>query len=80
MSSAGQIVGTLVGGIVGAFIPGGYIMLGAAIGGAIGGAIDPPKGPKIEGPRLSDLSQQTASFGVALPRIYGSCAVHGNVF
>lgn len=80
MSSPGQILGTVVGGIVGAFIPGGYVMLGASIGGMIGAAIDPPKGPKIEGPRLSDLSQQTASFGVAIPRIYGACAVHGNVF
>lgn len=78
--SNGQIIGTIVGGIVGAFIPGGYIALGASVGGMIGGAIDPLKGPKVEGPRLSDLSQQTASFGVALPRIYGACAVHGNVF
>ncbi len=78
MSSVGQAAGYIVGGIVGWFV--GYPMLGAAIGGMIGGAIDPPKGPKIEGPRLSDLSQQTASFGVVLPRIYGSCAVHGNVF
>lgn len=80
MSSTGQIVGTVVGAVIGAFIPGGYIVLGASIGGLVGGAIDPPKGPKIEGPRLSDLSVQTASYGVAIPRVYGTTAVFGNVF
>lgn len=79
MSTVGQAAGYLVGGIVGAFTPVGWIV-GAQIGGMIGGYLDPPKGPKVEGPRLSDLAQQTASFGVALPRIYGACAVHGNVF
>lgn len=78
--SVGQIVGTLAGAVIGAFIPGGYIALGASIGGMVGGLIDPPKGPKIEGPRLSDTSQQTASYGVVIPRVYGTCAIHGNIF
>lgn len=75
--STGQLIGTVVGGIVGAFIPGGYVMLGAAIGGAIGGAIDPPKGPN--GPRLEDKSVQLSSYGEVVPAVYGMAAVRGNI-
>ena len=78
--SAGQWIGTVVGAVIGAFIPGGYVMLGAAIGGAIGGAIDPPKGPKIEGPRLNDLSVQTSTYGAQIPVIHGTVATFGNIF
>ena len=80
MSSVGQAVGMVVGAVIGAFIPGGYIMLGAAIGGMIGAAIDPPKGPDITGPRISDLSVQTATYGAIIPRIYGTIATFGNIF
>lgn len=62
MSSVGQVVGGVVGGIIG-FFAGGNVMLGASIGMAIGGYIDPPKGPKIEGPRLNDLAVQSATYG-----------------
>lgn len=79
-SSTGQILGTIVGAVIAYFLPGSYVVVGAAIGGAVGGAIDPPKGPNIVGPRLSDLSYQTASYGVAIPRTYGSIATQGNVF
>jgi len=79
MSSVGQVVGGVVGGIVG-FFAGGNVMLGASIGMAIGGAIDPPKGPKIEGPRLSDLSVQSATYGAQIPRTYGTIATFGNIF
>lgn len=80
MSSAGQVIGTIVGAIVGFFIPGSYVALAAAIGGAIGGALDPPKGPKIVGPRLDDLSVQTSTYGAPLGRAYGTVAVTGNIF
>lgn len=85
MSSAGQIVGGIVGAVVGFFSagPGGAVqgaMYGAGIGVAIGGAIDPPKGPLLTGPRLNDLSQQTSTYGAAIPRIYGTSATYGNVF
>ena len=81
MSSTGQIVGYIAGAVIGFFTGGaGWVAMGAAIGGAIGTAIDPPKGPNIEGPRLSDLSQQTSAFGLTIPRLYGSCAIAGNVF
>lgn len=78
--STGQIVGSVVGGIIGYFVPVVGWALGAAIGGAIGGAIDPPKGPKVEGPRLNDLSAQTATYGAVIPRIYGTVATFGNIF
>jgi len=78
MSSVGQAVGYIGGAIIGSFV--GYPMLGAAIGGMIGSAIDPPKGPNIQGPRLNDLSVQTASYGQTIPRIYGTAPVSGNVF
>lgn len=79
MSSVGQIVGGIVGAVVGFFTPAGPIV-GAQIGMMIGGAIDPPKGPVIRGPRLDDLSVQTATYGAFIPRVYGTVAIHGNVF
>lgn len=78
MSSTGQVVGGIVGGIVG-FFAGGNVMLGASIGMAIGGAIDPPDN-RIEGPRLSDTSQQTSTYGSSVPRVKAKMAVSGNVF
>ncbi len=79
--STGQIALTIVGAVVGYFTGGAsYIALGAAVGGAVGAAIDPPKGPHLVGPRLSDLSTQTATYGANIPRLYGSIAVSGNVF
>lgn len=81
MSSTGQALGYVVGAVAGYFTGGtSYILMGAAIGGAVGSALDPPKGPKITGPRLSDLAQQTSSYGAAIPRIYGSVATLGNIF
>lgn len=79
MSSAGQIIGGVVGGIVG-FFAGGNVMLGASIGMSIGGYIDPPKGPKVEGPRLTDTKQQTATYGAFIMREYGNIDAAGNVF
>ena len=85
--STGQWVGTIVGAVVGFYTGGAtwYGMLasgayGAAVGGAVGGMIDPPKGPNIVGPRLSDLNQQMASYGAIVPRIYGTAAIAGNIF
>src|SRR5574343_1224493 len=79
MSSVGQALGMAVGGVIGAFTPVGFIV-GAQIGGMVGGYLDPPKGPNTQGPRLTDLKQQTASYGVPIPRLYGKNAVFGNVF
>ena len=85
--SVGQWVGTIVGAVVGYFTAGaGWAAVassmasGAAVGGAIGGIIDPPKGPNLYGPRLGDLSVQTATYGAVIPRVYGTVALLGNVF
>jgi hypothetical protein len=79
MSSTGQIVGGVVGAVVG-FFAGGNVVVGAQIGMMIGGAIDPPDGPTINGPRLDDLSVQTATYGAFIPRNYGTIAQTGNIF
>lgn len=81
--STGQWVGTIVGAVVGFVVaddPYDGALIGASLGGATGAALDPPKGPHLVGPRLSDLSQQTATYGANIPRIYGNVAVSGNVF
>lgn len=81
MSSNGNALGYVVGAIVGYFTGGtSYILTGAALGGAVGAALDPPKGPNLQGPRLDDLSVQTSTYGVPIPRIYGTLATFGNVF
>lgn len=79
MSSAGQIIGGVVGAVVGFFTPLGPVY-GAQIGMMIGGVIDPPEGPTINGPRLDDLSVQTSTYGAFIPRNYGTIAQHGNIF
>lgn len=79
--STGQIVGTITGAAVG-FAVGGPTgaVYGAQIGYAAGTALDPPKGPTVEGPRLSDLSVQTSTYGQFIPRTYGTIGLSGNVF
>lgn len=79
MSSGGQILGGIAGGIVGFFTPVGP-WLGAQIGMGIGGYLDPPKGPTVNGPTLDDLTVQTSTYGATVPRIYGTVSVVGNVF
>lgn len=86
-SSTGQILGYVVGAVVGYFTGGtGFyptlaaMGMGASVGGAIGGAIDPPKGPLLVGPRLNDLSVQTSTYGATIPRVYGTVALMGNIF
>lgn len=82
MSSAGQFIGGIAGAVIGFFASGMTGMgavYGAQIGMGIGGMIDPPPGPNLIGPRLSDLSVQTSTYGENIPRIYGTFATHGNV-
>ena len=84
MSSSGQIVGAVVGGVAGFFLgPAGSfagVALGAQLGMMAGGLLDPPKGPTVTGPRLSDLTIQTSTYGAVIPRIYGTVALHGMCF
>ncbi len=82
MSSVGQAIGGIIGAVVG-FIwgagPAGAIK-GFSIGASLGGMLDPPKGPNQTGPRLTDLSTQTSTYGTAIPRVYGTIATMGNIF
>lgn len=78
--SVGQAVGGIAGAVVGFFLPGVGFAIGAQVGLMIGGYIDPPKGPNIEGPRLTDLTVQTSTYGAPKTRAYGTIAVTGNVF
>ena len=82
MSSAGQVVGGVVGAVVG-FVGNGFNPMGALYGAQIGmmagGYLDPPKGPTVHGPRLDDLAVQTSTYGAVIPRVYGTVTVNGNV-
>ena len=87
MSTGGQAVLGLVGSVAGFFLAsplgvgvGQSIMYGAQAGLMLGGYLFPPKGPTVNGPRLSDLSVQTATYGAVIPRVYGAVTVNGNVF
>lgn len=87
MSTGGQAVGGLVGGIAGFFLAGPLgasaltsSLYGAQLGMMAGGYLDPPKGPTVNGPRLDDLSVQTSTYGAVIPRVYGAVTVNGNVF
>lgn len=80
MSSVGQALGGVVGAVAG-FIIGGPTgaLYGAQLGIGVGGLLDPPKGPNLQGPRLSDLSQQVSTYGAPIPRVYGTAALYGNI-
>ena len=81
MSSGGQIFGGVVGAIIGFIVGAGPkgAVYGAQIGMMIGGALDPPKGPTINGPRLTDLTVQGSTYGAVIPRAYGTVTVTGNL-
>lgn len=85
--TVGQWAGAIVGAVAGFFTGGStwyytaaMMASGASMGASIGGMLDPPKGPHLFGPRLSDLTQQSSSYGQIIPRVYGSVALLGNVF
>jgi hypothetical protein len=69
------LVLTTVGGIIGG-------ARGAAIGGLLGQAVDRDvlfKPATRQGPRLTDLSVQTSSYGWAIPQLFGTLRVAGSV-
>lgn len=76
--SVGQLAGGLIGGAIGWSLSGNPF-LGAQLGMMVGGYLDPPKTPTQEGPRVSDLTTQTSTYGAVIPRIYGTDAVAGNI-
>lgn len=78
--SVGQAAGTVIGATIGFFVGGpAGAFYGAQIGYAAGTYLDPPKGPTVQGPRISDLSWQQSSYGANIPRVYGTVALAGNV-
>ena len=82
MSTGGQALGGIAGGVAGFFLSGGNptgALYGAQFGMMLGGFLDPPKTPTINGPRLTDLTLQTSTYGAVIPRVYGTYAINGNV-
>ena len=67
----GGAVGFLVGGPTGALIGAGIGLAGSALVGGLGVGYD--------GPRLSDLSIQTSTYGADIPRVHSTIVVSGNV-
>lgn len=85
--STNSLIGGLVGGVAGFFLAGplGVGAAAAAFGGAgigmgLGAALTPIPGMSQQGPRLSDLKVQTSTYGAAIPRVYGTVGITGNVF
>lgn len=82
---------TLISGALGAVI--GYVAtnfnpagaawgwaIGSAVGGVAAGILIPPDSVHNKGPRMDDLSVQTSTYGVDIPKIYGTMRVAGNIF
>ncbi len=67
-----QLAFAIVGGIIGGPI-------GWAIGAAVGQALFPGSLPDQTGPRIGDLRAQQSQYGAAIPVLYGSTRIAGNV-
>ncbi len=70
----GQLAITLVGGAVGSMF--GMPQLGLMVGGMIGSTLF---APTVKGPRLNDLSVTVSTYGNAIPQLYGTARLSGNV-
>lgn len=68
----GTAVGTTMGGSIGGFI-------GGQIGMGIGARFDGPDKRHYEGARLEELAVQTSTYGKAVPKVWGSVRLAGNV-
>lgn len=70
-------------GLVGAAVGSAFGMpaLGFTVGAGLGSALGHhhASAPPIAGPRLSDLKVQTSTYGVAIPRLYGTYRISGNI-
>lgn len=71
---SGTQIGTVVGGVVGAFF--GQPQLGMAIGGLIGGAVAPDH---INGPKIGDGQQQSATDGNPIAWVQGTAMIAGTI-
>lgn len=79
--STNSLIGGIVGGVAGFFIGGpAGAAVGFGIGAGLGGMLTPIDMPGQQGPRLSDLKVQTSTYGAAIPRVYGTVGITGNVF
>ncbi len=76
LGNAGTAIGGALGGPVGAAIGG---LVGTVAGSFVDNALFSPKLPNIQGPRLSDLSVQTSTYGRMIPIVYGNVRIAGNV-
>lgn len=74
---SGGLTGAIVGGAVG-FLIGGPV--GALIGAGVGfAAFGQLQAPGFDGPRLSDLTIQTSTYGTKIPSVEGTIAISGNI-
>jgi hypothetical protein len=79
MSNVAPVAGGVVGGVVGWFVGGPMgAFKGAMIGMALGGALFPPES-ETEKVKPSKLDIPTAQSGIAVPVIYGSSVISGNI-
>lgn len=79
--AAGGLGGALIGATYGS--AGGPIgaLIGFAIGAIVGAFLFPTKQQTIrtEGPRLSELKIQSSQYGQAIPKVYGTMRIAGNI-
>ena len=79
LAAAGSAVGSAIGGSV---LGISAQILGGMVGASIGGGLDRDlfgSSRSVEGPRLTDLAVQASTYGVAVPLVYGTARVAGNV-
>jgi hypothetical protein len=73
----GQLATTIAGGVIGFAIGGPFgAQVGMMLGGMIGATLF---GPTVHGPRLNDLKVTASTYGVAIPEIYGTVRLGGNL-
>lgn len=70
----GQLAVTVLGGAIGSIF--GMAPLGMMLGGMIGSTLF---APTVKGPRLTDLTVTVSTYGNAIPELYGTSRMSGNV-
>ena len=82
MSFNTALIGGVGGAIIGFFAggTGDAALQGLQYGTFVGALFDQAKTPVVNGPRVSDLTLQTSTYGAPIPRAYGTVALCGNIF
>jgi hypothetical protein len=62
-----------------ALAPAGYAAIGWTVGSVLGQLLFPGKAPDRVGPRLNDLRVQQSQYGVAIPIVFGTDRIAGNI-